>query len=191
MSTGPHVHRSTCPHVHTSTFPHVHMSTCLHVHMSTRPHVHTSACPHVHTSTCPHVHTFTCPHVHMSTCSHVHMSTCPRVYTSTCSHFHTSTYMSTRPQVRGEKCGLDKNLESKTICLTFWPSQFRLAGGYSLSISGKETAKEKHFYLHASGLMLFGQVKRPIWIQTDICRVRCIAPFKLLVHRQILITRNI
>ena len=37
--------------------------------------------------------------------------------------------------------------------------------------------------------MLIGQVKRPIWIQTDIYRVRSIAAFKLLVYRQILITR--
>ena len=94
--------------------------------------------------------------------------------------------------IRGEKCGLDKNPKSETICLTFSPSRFRLAGGNSLSISGRGTAKEKHLKLLAFGLMLIGQVKRPIWIQTDIYRVRSIvAAFKLLVYRQILINRNI
>ena len=93
--------------------------------------------------------------------------------------------------VRGEKCGPDKNPKSETICLTFSPSRFRLAGGNSLSISGRGTAREKHFKHLAFGLMLIGQVKRPIWIQTDIYQVRSIAAFKLLVYRQILITRNI
>ena len=41
-------------------------------------------------------------------------------------------------------------------------------------------------------LMLIGQVKRPIWIQTDIYRVRSIAAFNwTTVYRNILITRNI
>ena len=94
--------------------------------------------------------------------------------------------------VRGEKCGLGKNPKSETICLTFSPSRFRLARGNSLSISGRAIAREKHFKLLAFGLMLIGQVKQPIWIQTDIYRVRSIvAAFKLLVYRQILITRNI
>ena len=82
--------------------------------------------------------------------------------------------------VRGEKCGLGKNLKSETICLTFSPSRFRLAGGNSLSISARGTASEVHFKLLDFGLMLIGQVKRPIWIQTDIYRVRSIAAFKLL-----------
>ena len=64
--------------------------------------------------------------------------------------------------------GLGKNLKSETICLTFSPSRFRLTGGNSLSISGRGTASEVHFKLLAFGLMLIGQVKRPIWIQTDI-----------------------
>ena len=45
------------------------------------------------------------------------------------------------------KCGLDKNLKSETNCLTFSPSRFRLAGGNSLSISGRGIAREKHFKL--------------------------------------------
>ena len=56
--------------------------------------------------------------------------------------------------VQGEKCGLDKNLKSGTICLTFSPSRFCLAGGNSSSIS----ASEVHFKLLAFGLMLIGQV---------------------------------
>ena len=78
-----------------------------------------------------------------------------------------------------EKCGLDKNLKSETICLTFSQSRFRLAGGNSLSISGRGTAREKHFKLLTIGLMLSGQVQRPIWIQTGIYGVRSIADFKL------------
>ena len=46
----------------------------------------------------------------------------------------------------------------------FSPCRFRLTGGNSLSISGRGTAREKHFKLHAFGLMFIGQVKRPIWI---------------------------
>ena len=42
---------------------------------------------------------------------------------------------------------------------TFSPSQFRLTGGNSLSISGRGTAREKHFELLAFGLILIGQVK--------------------------------
>ena len=38
---------------------------------------------------------------------------------------------------RDEKCDLDKNLKTETICLTFSPSRFGLAGGNSLSISGR------------------------------------------------------
>ena len=68
----------------------------------------------------------------------------------------------------GRKCGLGKNLKSETICLTFSPSRFRLAGGNSLSVSGRGTASEVHFKLLAFGLMLIGQVKRSIWIQTHI-----------------------
>ena len=49
----------------------------------------------------------------------------------------------------------------------------------SLRIFGRGTAREKHFKLLVFGLMLIGQVKRPIWIQTDIYRVRNIAAFKL------------
>ena len=70
--------------------------------------------------------------------------------------------------VRGKQCGLDKNPKSETVCLTFSPSQFRLAEGYSLSISGGGTAGEKHFRHLSFGLMLIGQVTRPIWNQTDI-----------------------
>ena len=54
--------------------------------------------------------------------------------------------------------------KSKTICLTFSSCRFRLAGGNSLSISGRGTAREKHLKLLAFGLMFIGQVKRPIWI---------------------------
>ena len=48
-------------------------------------------------------------------------------------------------------------------------------------ISGRGTAKEKHFKLLVFGLMLIDQVKGPVWIQTDIYRARSIAAaFKLL-----------
>ena len=52
-----------------------------------------------------------------------------------------------------------KNPKSETICLTFSPCRFRLAVGNSLSISGRGTAREKHFKPLACGLMLSGQVK--------------------------------
>ena len=64
----------------------------------------------------------------------------------------------------GRKVWPRQNPKSETICLTFLPCRFRLAGGNSLSISGKGTAREKHFKLLAFGLMFIGQVKRPIWI---------------------------
>ena len=83
--------------------------------------------------------------------------------------------------VRGEKCGLGKNPKSETICLTFSPSRFRLAGGNSLSISGRGTAREKQFKLLAFGLLFIGQVKRPIWIQTDIYRW-LLEIFEFLLH---------
>ena len=82
--------------------------------------------------------------------------------------------------VWAEKCGLDKNPKSETICLTFSLSRFRLAGGNSLSIAGRRTARKKHFKLLAFGLMLIDHVKRPIWIQTDIYRVESIAAFAAL-----------
>ena len=47
--------------------------------------------------------------------------------------------------------------------LTFSLSWFPLAGGNSLSISGRGTAREKPYKLLAFGLMLIDQVKRPIW----------------------------
>ena len=90
----------------------------------------------------------------------------------------------------GEKCGLDKNPKSETICLTFSPSRCRLAGGNPLSVSWRRAARDKRFKLLTLGLMLIGQVKWLIWIQTDINRGRSIAAFKLLVYRQILITQK-
>ena len=66
--------------------------------------------------------------------------------------------------VWGEKCGLGKNVKSETIYLTFSLCRFRFTGGNSLSISGRETAREKYFKLLAFGLMFIGQVKWPIWI---------------------------
>ena len=93
--------------------------------------------------------------------------------------------------VWSEKCGLGKNLKSETI---FSPSRFRLAKRNSLNISGRGTAKEKHFKLLAFDLMLIDQVKRPVWIQTDIYRARSFAAtFKLRLYClwQILITQNI
>ena len=53
---------------------------------------------------------------------------------------------------------------------SFSPSQFRLPAGNFLSISKSGTANEKQFKLLAFGLMLIGQVKRLIWIQTDFAR---------------------
>ena len=50
----------------------------------------------------------------------------------------------------------------------------------SLSISGRGKTREKQFKLVAFGLMLIDQVKRPVWIQTDIYQVRSIAAFKIL-----------
>ena len=49
------------------------------------------------------------------------------------------------PRGTGKKRGLDKNPASDTICLTFSLSRFRLAEGNSLSVSGRGTAREKHF----------------------------------------------
>ena len=45
------------------------------------------------------------------------------------------------------KCDLDKNSKRETTCVTFSRSRFRLAGGISLSISGRGTAREKHYKL--------------------------------------------
>ena len=46
-------------------------------------------------------------------------------------------------------------------------SLFHRADWNSLSISGRGTAREKHFKLLAFGLMFIGQVKRPIYLDLN------------------------
>ena len=89
--------------------------------------------------------------------------------------------------VRGEKCGQDKNPKTETIYLNFSLSRFHADfEGNSLDISGTVTARKKQFKLFAFVLTLTSQIKRPIWIQTDIIESEA-SP--LSNHRQILITK--
>ena len=81
--------------------------------------------------------------------------------------------------VRGEKCDLDKNPKSETNCPTFYQADFVSREGFLWAFLG-ETTTEKRFKLLAFGLMLIGQVKRPIWIQRDIYRGRSIPAFEEL-----------